>query len=313
MNAGRFAPSPSGDLHVGNLRTALLAWLFARSTGRSFIVRMEDLDRVRPGADGPAAGRPDRDRAGLGRSGRASVPADRPVHRRDRSVDSAGADLRVLLHTPGDPGRRFRPAPRYRAPGSPAGGGLLSGDLPRSLPGSGRAAPRRGAAGRRATADRGRPVDDQGRVAGLVHRAGRRRRAAPQRWGRRLQPGSGHRRRRAGHRPDRARRRPTDVGPAAGLPRFVAGPADSDLRACSVGGERVRAATGQTRRGGDPCRPRGPGSDSPGRHRHDCRIARSGRAAASSCVPAALLGRFAPARLPRAPWLVRPDELLDGP
>ncbi|ACV76985.1 tRNA glutamyl-Q(34) synthetase GluQRS [Nakamurella multipartita] len=48
--AGRFAPSPSGDLHVGNLRTALLAWLFARSTGRGFLVRMEDLDRVRPGA-----------------------------------------------------------------------------------------------------------------------------------------------------------------------------------------------------------------------------------------------------------------------
>ncbi len=48
--AGRFAPSPSGDLHLGNLRTALLAWLFARSTGRAFLVRMEDLDRVRPGA-----------------------------------------------------------------------------------------------------------------------------------------------------------------------------------------------------------------------------------------------------------------------
>ena len=48
--AGRFAPSPSGDLHVGNLRTALLAWLFARSSGRRFLVRMEDLDRVRPGA-----------------------------------------------------------------------------------------------------------------------------------------------------------------------------------------------------------------------------------------------------------------------
>jgi len=49
--AGRFAPSPSGDLHLGNLRTALLAWLFARSTRRSFLVRMEDLDRVQPGAD----------------------------------------------------------------------------------------------------------------------------------------------------------------------------------------------------------------------------------------------------------------------
>jgi glutamyl-tRNA synthetase len=51
MSAGRFAPSPSGDLHVGNLRTALLAWLFARSTGRAFLMRVEDLDRVRPGAE----------------------------------------------------------------------------------------------------------------------------------------------------------------------------------------------------------------------------------------------------------------------
>ncbi|MEV6557197.1 tRNA glutamyl-Q(34) synthetase GluQRS [Nocardia sp. NPDC051756] len=49
--AGRYAPSPSGDLHVGNLRTALLAWAFARSTGRRFLMRIEDLDRVRPGAE----------------------------------------------------------------------------------------------------------------------------------------------------------------------------------------------------------------------------------------------------------------------
>ncbi|GAA4805491.1 tRNA glutamyl-Q(34) synthetase GluQRS [Tomitella cavernea] len=49
--AGRFAPSPSGDLHMGNLRTALLAWLFARTTGRGFLLRVEDLDRVRPGAE----------------------------------------------------------------------------------------------------------------------------------------------------------------------------------------------------------------------------------------------------------------------
>ena len=42
--AGRFAPSPSADLHIGNLRTAIVAWLFARSTGRQFFVRVEDLD-----------------------------------------------------------------------------------------------------------------------------------------------------------------------------------------------------------------------------------------------------------------------------
>ncbi|WP_461188244.1 tRNA glutamyl-Q(34) synthetase GluQRS [Arthrobacter sp. Z4-13] len=50
-SAGRFAPSPSGELHVGNLRTAVLAWLFARSSGRKFLLRVEDLDRARSGAE----------------------------------------------------------------------------------------------------------------------------------------------------------------------------------------------------------------------------------------------------------------------
>lgn len=49
---GRYAPSPTGMLHLGNLRTALLAWLFARAAGGRFIMRIEDLDlpRTRPGA-----------------------------------------------------------------------------------------------------------------------------------------------------------------------------------------------------------------------------------------------------------------------
>lgn len=51
MGAGRFAPSPSGELHLGNLRTAILAWLFARSTNRRFLLRIEDLDRARAGAE----------------------------------------------------------------------------------------------------------------------------------------------------------------------------------------------------------------------------------------------------------------------
>lgn len=46
MATGRFAPSPTGDLHLGNLRTALLAWLFARSAGSRFLLRVEDLDPV---------------------------------------------------------------------------------------------------------------------------------------------------------------------------------------------------------------------------------------------------------------------------
>lgn len=48
--AGRFAPSPSGDLHIGNLRSGLLAYVRARQTGRRFLWRVEDLDRVRAGS-----------------------------------------------------------------------------------------------------------------------------------------------------------------------------------------------------------------------------------------------------------------------
>lgn len=45
--AGRFAPSPTSQLHLGNLRTALVAWLAARSSGRRFVLRIEDLDTQR--------------------------------------------------------------------------------------------------------------------------------------------------------------------------------------------------------------------------------------------------------------------------
>jgi glutamyl-tRNA synthetase len=55
MATGRFAPSPTGDLHLGNLRTALVAWLFARSAGSAFLVRMEDLDRAQAGPEHEAS------------------------------------------------------------------------------------------------------------------------------------------------------------------------------------------------------------------------------------------------------------------
>jgi glutamyl-tRNA synthetase len=64
--AGRFAPSPTSDLHLGNLRTALLAWLFARSTARAFRVRVEDLDAARVSAAAGVAHKQLADLAAIG-------------------------------------------------------------------------------------------------------------------------------------------------------------------------------------------------------------------------------------------------------
>ena len=43
----RFAPSPTGFIHLGNIRSALYPWAFARATGGDFILRIEDTDRRR--------------------------------------------------------------------------------------------------------------------------------------------------------------------------------------------------------------------------------------------------------------------------
>ncbi|HEX2857839.1 MAG TPA: tRNA glutamyl-Q(34) synthetase GluQRS [Propionibacteriaceae bacterium] len=77
--AGRFAPSPTSDLHVGNLRTALLAWLFARRDGLRFLVRIEDLDQQRVAAAPGVASRQLADLEAIG------VDWDaRPVRQSDR-------------------------------------------------------------------------------------------------------------------------------------------------------------------------------------------------------------------------------------
>ena len=60
----RFAPSPTGLLHVGNVRTALFNWLFAKRQGGAFILRLDDTDRQRSKPEYEAA--IERDLAWLG-------------------------------------------------------------------------------------------------------------------------------------------------------------------------------------------------------------------------------------------------------
>ena len=43
----RFAPSPTGYLHIGGARTALFSWLYAKKMGGEFVLRIEDTDRER--------------------------------------------------------------------------------------------------------------------------------------------------------------------------------------------------------------------------------------------------------------------------
>src|SRR4051812_18273288 len=76
---GRFAPSPTGDLHLGNLRTALLAWLHARSRGGRFRLRMEDLDTATVRTQ--IYGRQEADLAAIG------IDWDGPVVRQSERLD----------------------------------------------------------------------------------------------------------------------------------------------------------------------------------------------------------------------------------
>jgi glutamyl-tRNA synthetase len=113
--AGRFAPSPSADLHIGNLRTAALAWLFARSSARRFLVRVEDLDdRTSP----EIAGQQVRDLAAIG------ITWDEPpvcqtghVDRYDAVIDQLAA--RGLVYECYCSRREILQAPR--APHAPEG------------------------------------------------------------------------------------------------------------------------------------------------------------------------------------------------
>ena len=84
MATGRFAPSPTGSLHVGNLRTAMVAWLFARSTGSRFVLRIDDLD--------PADARAEHEAQQLADLAAIGLDWDEPVLRQSaRRAEHAGA------------------------------------------------------------------------------------------------------------------------------------------------------------------------------------------------------------------------------
>lgn len=65
VNRGRFAPSPTGVLHVGNLRTALAAWMGATSSGGEMLVRVEDLDRANSSVENERRQLADLERMGI--------------------------------------------------------------------------------------------------------------------------------------------------------------------------------------------------------------------------------------------------------
>jgi len=89
---GRFAPSPTGVLHLGNLRTALASWLSVKSRGGRWILRMEDVDRARSKPE--FAERQLRDLAALG------LESDGPVLWQSHRSEAYQAAL-VRLHAQG--------------------------------------------------------------------------------------------------------------------------------------------------------------------------------------------------------------------
>ena len=89
MAMGRFAPSPTGPLHLGCLRTAMLAWLFARSEGSRFLLRMEDLD--------PTTSKPEHEAGQLADLAAIGIDWDGPIVRQSERRDRHEAVLADLV------------------------------------------------------------------------------------------------------------------------------------------------------------------------------------------------------------------------
>ncbi|MEZ5259803.1 MAG: glutamate--tRNA ligase family protein [Ilumatobacteraceae bacterium] len=119
--SGRFAPSPTGALHLGNLRTAILAAASARAGGRGFLVRMEDLDRVTARPEHEAGQLADLAALGITWAGPVVRQSERfaTATKRPSPASPPTVGLRVLLHPARSARRRAHPMARCRTASIP--------------------------------------------------------------------------------------------------------------------------------------------------------------------------------------------------
>ncbi len=126
MLRGRFAPSPSGRMHLGNLFSALLAWLSVRAAGGTLVLRMEDLDPDRCRGEYADALVDDLRWLGLDWDEGYGVGGPHGPYRQSKrteiyaaafdALERPGAGLPLLLH-PGGAAGRLRAPPGGRAGG----------------------------------------------------------------------------------------------------------------------------------------------------------------------------------------------------
>ena len=115
----RFAPSPTGRLHLGNARTALVNWLYARKTGGRFVLRLDDTDPERSSEESRMAIEADLAWLGLDRdryvrqSGRAGLHAAAFAGLRERGLVYPAYETREELHEKREAQRQQGLPPRY--------------------------------------------------------------------------------------------------------------------------------------------------------------------------------------------------------
>ena len=121
---GRYAPSPTGPLHLGNLRTALLAWCFARSRSGRFLLRIEDLDPLRSRPQHEAAMLADLAALGIDWDGAPARQSEQLEHHRAafEALRSSGRTYRCWCTRAEIREAAQAPHPRPGATGGPGGG-----------------------------------------------------------------------------------------------------------------------------------------------------------------------------------------------